>query len=61
MNTSIRSRVVPGNLLTIETFLWDNPLIRVLLPTFGAPKIIIFTPYRTLISIFEQLIILLTL
>ncbi len=38
------SRVVPAFALTIDTFLFDIKLIRVLLPTLGLPTMTTLTP-----------------
>ncbi len=52
--TSIKSLVVPGISLTIETSFLTSRFISVLFPTFGLPVIDIFIPYLAFCNLYED-------
>ncbi len=52
--TSIKSLVVPGISLTIETYFLTSLFIRVLFPAFGLPAIEILMPSRAFCSLCED-------
>lgn len=52
--TSIKSLVVPGISLTIETYFSTSRLINVLFPAFGLPAIEIFIPSLAFCNLYED-------